>query len=476
MAVTNYDLFWEDFQSHCELSKLHGVLDELELDPIIELIRRHRKFSGRTDWPVGSMLKALFAMAVLQHRSTASFVRELRRNPTLMIMLGFSLRAAPHDPVPDSYRVPTESAFCRFRKTLLEVDEQSDCLRQLFHGLVGQLRELLPDFGVHTGFDGKAIESHSSGRKLAHKVDVETDDDDNTATSDPDARWGRHDQYGTDANGKEVRRTKTWFGYQLNLVGDVTYELPIDYRLTPANASEQVQCRAQVRELLETPLGSRMESFVADRGLDGNELRRILFDAGVLGVIDTRNLWQDVNPHPDQLRVATRPLDDSRTDTMVHTECGDVYCLSPDEDRQLRAMYYQGYEAARGTLKWVCPAAVYEFECKGREECWRMGGVKPGAKARIVRTRLDADHLRNGGPLPHNSYKWKRHYRRRSALERINSRIDNGFLMHDHFLRGQRQMELRVGLSLTVMLAAACSAIKAGKPAQMRSLVRPLAA
>ena len=48
MAVTNYDLFWEDFQNHCELSKLQGVLDELELDPVIELIRRHRKFSGRT--------------------------------------------------------------------------------------------------------------------------------------------------------------------------------------------------------------------------------------------------------------------------------------------------------------------------------------------------------------------------------------------------------------------------------------------
>lgn len=43
-----------------------------------------------------------------------------------------------------------------------------------------------------------------------------------------------------------------------------------------------------------------------NRGLDGNELCRILFEAGGLGVIDTRNLWQDINLHPDQFRLESQ--------------------------------------------------------------------------------------------------------------------------------------------------------------------------
>jgi hypothetical protein len=43
-----------------------------------------------------------------------------------------------------------------------------------------QLMEVLPDFGQHLGYDGKAIDSHSTGQvdgKSGH-------------CSDPDADWG----------------------------------------------------------------------------------------------------------------------------------------------------------------------------------------------------------------------------------------------------------------------------------------------
>jgi hypothetical protein len=65
-------------------------------------------------------------------------------------------------------------------------------------------------------------------------------------------------------------------------------------------------------------------------------------------------------------------------------------------------------------------------------------------------------------------------YARRSALERINNRIDNSFGFEKHFIRGQAKMKTRMGLALAVMMAMALGHVKAGRIEQMRSLVHPI--
>ncbi|MBS3955067.1 MAG: hypothetical protein KGZ88_19105, partial [Methylomicrobium sp.] len=77
-------------------------------------------------------------------------------------------------------------------------------------------------------------------------------------------------------------------------------------------------------------------------------------------------------------------------------------------------------------------------------------------------------------PTPHGSPSWQRGYARRSALERINNRIDNSFCFEKHFIRGQAKMKTRMGLALAVMMAMALGHVKAGRIEQMRSLVQPI--
>lgn len=67
---------------------------------------------------------------------------------------------------------------------------------------------------------------------------------------------------------------KQWFGYRLHVVADVTHELPISFRLTPASTSEHGVCRELAGDLIGSGLGGRCESFVADRGLDNDKLRK----------------------------------------------------------------------------------------------------------------------------------------------------------------------------------------------------------
>ena len=70
---------------------------------------------------------------------------------------------------------------------------------------------------------------------------------------------------------------------------------------------------------------------------------------------------------------------------------------------------------------------------------------------------------------------WRKHYNRRSAVERVNSRIDQSFGFERHFIRGKAKMPLRVSLALLVMLATARGRLAHQQGPAMRSLVRPAA-
>ena len=66
-----------------------------------------------------------------------------------------------------------------------------------------QLMAVLPDLGQHPGYDGKAIDSHSTGQV----------DSKRGRCSDPDADWGHHETTGVNTKtGTPWKKVKNWFG------------------------------------------------------------------------------------------------------------------------------------------------------------------------------------------------------------------------------------------------------------------------
>ena len=55
-------------------------------------------------------------------------------------------------------------------------------------------------------------------------------------------------------------------------------------------------------------------------------------------------------------------------------------------------------------------------------------------------------------------------------------RVGRDFQLERHYMRGLETMQMRVALSLSVMLAMACTSIREGQSQRMRSLILPLAA
>lgn len=253
------------------------------------------------------------------------------------------------------------------------------------------------------------------------------------------------------------KKVKSWFGYKLHLVVDANWELPVAFEVTRASSSEMPEAHRLLHRLDERhpELLDGCESFLADKGLDdGKLIERLWDDHQIKPVIAIRNMWKD----GEATRLVTGACN------VVYDSNGTVYCHCPKSDER-REMAYGGFEEDRGCLKYRCPARHYGIECKGAEQC-------PVGFA--LRIPLSEDR-RIFTPMARSSYAWKREYKKRTAVERVNSRLDVSFGFERHFIRGLEKMKLRCALALCVMLAMALGRVKEKQQDKLRSLVRAAA-
>lgn len=239
------------------------------------------------------------------------------------------------------------------------------------------------------------------------------------------------------------------------MIVDVDYELPVAFEVTKASSSQIPEGRKLVKKLKQRHaelLEQDCQALIADRGLDDTKLIELLWDdCGIKPVIDIRNMWKDGEQ--------TRLVDGQSN--VVYDYQGNVYCYCPmtGEPRQ---MAYGGFEKDRQTLKYRCPALHYGLKCKGCKRC-------PVGNA--VRIKLSQDR-RVFRPLARSSYRWQQMYKKRTSVERVNSRLDVSFCFEQHFIRGHKKMKLPMSLALVVILAMALGRVKEKQKDKIRSLVQ----
>jgi hypothetical protein len=307
--------------------------------------------------------------------------------------------------------------------------------------------------------DAKGIRSHGNPVRYDGKRQQQD------RRRDIDADWGTKTYRGERKDGTQWEKTVRWFGYKLHLLVDSVYELPLAFKLTCASAGDAPELLPLVGELAKRHphIAEDSEELAADKGYDAMSNYEDLYEAyGIKPVIDTRKLWKGTE--------VTRPLFDDRCDSFVYDEQGSVYCICPATGEQ-RKLGFCGFEHVRRTLKYRCPAAAYGLRCRGRQECESNAAVGPFG--RVVRVSLDL-HRRIFTPIARQTYKWQRAYNRRTAVERVNSRLDNVLGFEKHYIRGQAKMAMRVSLALIVMLAMALGRIRLNQADLMRSLTAPV--
>ena len=461
---------WQQIDSASDLHRLKLVLAALPDEPLVRFLEQ-RRGRGRDDYPVRPMWNALIAGIVFQHPSAAALIRELWRNAELRQLCGF-------DPLRGMGAAPTDDAFGRFLELCVEHRDQ---LEQMFHRLVDELSHELPVLGRRLAVDAKGI--RSAGRPVKDELKRHEPD----GRRDLDADWGTKTYKGSRADGTAWERVARWFGYKLHLLVDSTYELPLGFKLTEASASDTPELLPLVEELDDKheTLCERAEQLAADKGYDSADNNAKLYDEyGIVPVIDNRELWKEQPGKP-------QVLFGGRVDVALYDERGKVYCQPPTERRgadELREMVFVGFEKDRGCLKYRCPAAFYGLECQGRAECESLAPLGVGEFGRTVRVPLELDRRISPcsrpldaprwrakfTPMARPTAKWQKAYHRRTAVERVNARLDRVLGFEEHFIRGRAKMEGRVTLALLVMLAMALGRIRADQAKLMRSLTAPV--
>jgi len=443
---------WRQIDSASDLDRLRLVLDALPDEPLVRFLEE-RRGRGRDDYPIRPMWNAVLAGVVFQHPSAAALIRELWRNGELRQLCGF-------DPLGGMASAPSDDAMERFLKLLVEHKEM---LLAIFHELVDELSEALPDLGQRLAVDSKAIPS--AGRPVRD----EEKQNERDGRRELDADFGTKTYKGTRQDGTAWEKTKRWFGYKLHLIVDSAYEMPLAFSVTKASAGDPDHLLPLVEELesQHTKLHEQAEELSGDKGYDSlDNYCGLHDDHEIKPVIDTRQLWQDPAP---------RTLFGQRFDVFSYDESGRVYCTCPSERRgedERRELAFVGFEKDRQTLKYRCPAAYYGFDCAGRTQCDALAPNGVGPSGRVVRVPLELDR-RVFTAIARHTPKWKRAYNRRTAVERVNSRIDRVLGFERHFVRGQDKMTMRITLALVVMLAMALGRIRASQAELMRSLTAP---
>ena len=435
---------WCDIEASSDLDRLRLVLRAMPDETLMAQLEAERGRRGRDDYPVRACWNALLASYVFQHPSAAALRRELRRNAELRQVCGFDL-------VLGDGAVPSAWAFSRFMRSVIAHRAE---VRAMFECLVEELAALLPDLGQDLAADGKALASF--GRPKGQGRDGRTE---------RDADWGAKTKVWTDKAGQAHVKEAYWFGFKLHLLVDSRYELPLAYELTKASVSETTRLQPLLAGYAKEHPGLvvRGRELAADKGYDSTANCTTVWDEyRMRPVIDIREGWQEDHG-------GTRPLVTKGWDNVVYDERGRVWCVCL-RTGLMRPMAYWGFEAERECLKYRCPQAARGLACAGREQC----PAAQGHYGKLVRIAL-AEDRRLFVPLPRDTPAWHKAYAKRTAVERVNSRLDRVLGFEQHTIRGQAKMETRVGLGLVVMLAMAVGRIRSGEPENMRSLLAPVA-
>ena len=398
-----------------DLERLQLTREGMDDEEFIRRLER-RRGNGRNDYPVRVMWNLIIAMKEFGHRTVASMRRELARNSQLRKICGLE------DFGRKKHLVPPARVFCRFLQLIAEEQGEID---GLFESTVEELSEALPEFGKNTAGDGKFLDSYA---KRATKNENPKAGD----RAEHDAQWAVKEYHYQDKNGKPQVKKEYHFGFKAHIICDVKTELPMGYNVLAANSDEKAAMKDMLTEMPRKTI-HRMEALMLDKGYDSASMIQAIKAAGIIPIVDIRNCWKDGE--------TTKQYKDT---DMVYDYQGNVYFV--DDRGQQHRMHYEGYDCQKKCLRYSYKGKIHKIYTSYDERVFL--------------------------PVARSSMKFARLYKGRTAVERLNGRLDRDFMFEDHCIRGLKKMKLMVSLTLLIMNAMALGKIRRGTTKHLAALTR----
>jgi hypothetical protein len=206
------------------------------------------------------------------------------------------------------------------------------------------------------------------------------------------------------------------------------------FKMTTANKDE----KAEMVKLIETmpkKMKERAYTLSLDRGYDSIDMIKAIKGAGIVPVVDIRNCWKDGEP--------TRQY--KNTD-IVYDYRGNVYIIE-DNGTQTK-MKYVGYDKQKKCLRYSNKGKTYKIYISYDERVFL--------------------------PIARDSIKFGRLYNGRTAVERLNGRIDRDFRFEDHSIRGIGKMQTFLAMTFIIMNGMAIAKVKSGQTDKLAAITKGL--
>ena len=398
-----------------EEERLVIVLEGLDAEKLLAVLERERR-TGRKGRSMRGMWSALIAGVVYQSPSLAGVGRLLKKNKSIREVCGFAMD-----------KIPDEDALGRFLKKLVIHEKE---VEECFESMVEQMRQLFPGFGQKLVGDSTDIAAWSKGHRRQ--------------PSDRDAKWGAKNTSprGEKAEGGKRDRKKDdlyyWFGYKLHLLIDALTELPVSFAVTPANVADTVELpNLMERAKLKRP-EAKPEAVILDKGYDSQNNNDVVYKEYKAAPI-----------------IPIREREGAQLEGICNAK-GTPTCGCGLE------MVYWGRDG--NYLKYRCPAVLGRAKCKDLSPC------TPSAYGYVLKLPI-ADDVRRHPPVPRETKKWKRLYKLRTSIERVNGRLKDFLGLRRITVRGIAKVTVRSLLSLMVMVATAIGMAQRNRLKEVRTLV-----
>lgn len=410
---------YSEIENLGDLERLKLFFENLDDEELCQTLEQERK-NGRNDYPVRTMLNLIYAMKIFGHRGVESFRRELSRNSQLRIVCGLSEGKFKYCK-DRKHLVPPARVFTGFLNKLKKHKKE---VEQIKEKLIKFMYENLEGFGEDCAIDGKYLDTYGNQYYKNKSKDNR---------GEHEATISCKTYHMKDGSVK-----KEWhYGYRAHIICDARYGLPIKSKVTPANNSEQKELDNMLEDMEKNEKHKleKMKNLMGDAGYDnGTRNRKLKEEYNINAIMDIRHMWSREEKY--------REIENQM---LAYNEEGEVfYIVDIDKYEKLK---YIGYDKKNNALR-------YTRYNKGK---------------RVYRVPLETDY-RIFTPIARDSKKFKKLYKMRTEVERLNGRLDRDYMFNDHFIRGKEKMELMVNLSFIVMLTMAKGHIK-NKEKNIRSLV-----
>lgn len=286
-------------------------------------------------------------------------------------------------------------------------------VNECLNEITSRLHDLIPDFGGIVAIDATPIHSHSHPNK--------------NPISDPEAGF----VYKGGAQGKY----KWGFGYYFHLVIDANLELPIAGRLSFWNEREKTLAIPLLRQAHNGLPWLQMETVLADAAYDGSHI--------------FEDIVREFNAEP-----------------IIDLATKRVPLVSGSAERPIcpGGLPLVHRRKVRGQNEWGCPARFRKAICPLPGKC--------SLKAAIINP--GHDYRRFGYHVPRISPQWQELYNKRTAIERVFSRLKDKRRLNLHCFRGFGKINLHSTLSILVMQAMALTRVEAGQLDDIRACARKI--